>query len=300
MAKKRQSSDWLTAFAILALGLALWREIKRRAGNNPSEPGSKYQKHGWALVTGASSGMGSEFARQLAARGYNLVLVARREARLQSMVEEINRDWGTATEVISADLSNEADITRIEKVIADLPDLEILVNNAGFGVVAPFAESNLDDQLRMIDVHVLATITLTRAALPGMLERHCGAIINVSSLTAFVPVPKDVTYGSTKAYLNSFTEALYLENKGKGVKFQALCPGLTATEFHDTLPDFNPSRVPSFVWMSAVEVVRQSLDALDGGPVIFVPGWFNRMVVFAAQSPILSPFTRLGSAMVKQ
>ncbi len=299
MARKQKTSRWFVRLGLLALGYAAWREINRRVSNNPQVSGQGGGSRGWGLVTGASSGIGTEFARQLAARGYNLILVARREARLRAIAEELERDWGVTVRVLGADLSNEADTARVEKEISELPDLEILVNDAGFGATSPFIEGSIDEHLRMIDVHVIAVVGLTRAALPGMLARHSGTIINVSSLSAFVPGPTSVTYSPTKAYLNNFTEALFLENKGQGVKFQALCPGFTVTEFHDTLPDFPRSRLPVFLWMSAVEVVRQSLEALDGGPVIFVPGWANRMIAFSAQSLLLSPFVRLGASMVR-
>jgi uncharacterized protein len=300
MAKQRKNSKWLVNLGMLALGYAVWQQINRRATSNPRQVGPAPKKPGWAVVTGASSGIGLEFARQLATRGNDLVLVARREGRLQALAGELERDWGISTRVVAADLSNEEGVARVEGVIRSTPDLVMLVNNAGFGVDGPFVDGELDDQIKMVDVHVLAPVQLTRAALPAMLACHTGAVINVSSISAFVPGPTSVTYSSTKAYLNNFTSALFMEYRGSGVKFQALCPGFTVTEFHDKLEGFPRSRLPSFMWMSAVDVVRQSLEALDGGSVIFIPGWINRAIALAARTPVLAPFVWLGSAVVRR
>jgi short-subunit dehydrogenase len=285
---------------MLAFGYAVWRQVYRRAASNArfrrADPGGP----GWALVTGASSGIGLEFARQVAARGYNVVLVARREGRLLALANELERDWRVSTRVMTADLSRGEDVARVEELINGMPDLTMLVNNAGYGMEGSFTETDVDEQVKMVDVHVLAPVQLTRAALPGMVARGSGAVINVSSLSAFAPGPTDATYSSTKAYLNNFTTALFMEYRRNGIKFQALCPGLTTTEFHDRLDGFGRSRIPRFMWMSAVEVVRQSLAALDGGPVIFVPGSVNRAIAYASQTPILSPFVWLGSSIVRR
>ncbi|HEY3343948.1 MAG TPA: SDR family oxidoreductase [Anaerolineaceae bacterium] len=300
MGKQRKSSKWLVNLGFLVLGYAVWQQINRRASSNPRQAGPAPKKPGWAVVTGASSGIGLEFARQLAPRGYNLVLVARREGRLQALAAEMERDWGISTHVVAADLSNEDGVTRVEGVIKNTPDLVMLVNNAGFGVEGSFVDGELDDQIKMVDVHVLAPVQLTRAALPAMLACRSGSIMNVSSISAFVPGPTSITYSSTKAYLNNFTSALFMEYRGSGLKFQALCPGFTVTEFHDKLEGSRRSRLPRFMWMSAVEVVRQSLSALDGGPVVFIPGWINRAIALVARTPLLTPFVWLGSAMVRR
>lgn len=248
---------------------------------------------GTALITGASSGIGAAFARSLASQGYDLVLVARREERLRSLADEVQREFNVSAQVFPADLSKPAEVHRLETLVADLGDLEILINNAGFGVPGKFAEVQAERNAEMIQVHVLATVRLCRAALPGMITRGRGSIINVSSIAAFTASPRNATYSATKAYLNIFSEALQDELKGTGVRVQALCPGLTYTEFHDR-PGYEDykRRFPEFLWMSAEDVVRKSLDALKKGRVICIPGFKNRLVVATIRN-------RLGALVVK-
>ena len=161
------------------------------------------------------------------------------------------------------------------------------MDNAGFGIPGKFAETQVDRHLAMMHVHVLASVRFGRAALPGMLARGRGAIINVSSIGAFMPKPGDVTYCATKAYLNTFSEALQAELRGTGVRIQALCPGFTRTEFLDN-PEYEKhqvkTRIPEVLWMSAEEVVEQSLDALGQGRVVCVPGFKNRLIVALARA----------------
>ncbi len=241
---------------------------------------------GFALVTGASSGIGEVFARRLAARGYDLALVARREALLQALAEELKSQYRIRAIPLVADLSQPAGIESVEDWIKDCPDLAVLINDAGFGVVGSFANVNRDDHLGMIAVHVLATVRLCHAALPGMLARRKGAIVNVSSTSAFIPLGGNATYGATKAYLNAFTETLANELKGSGIKVQALCPGFTYTGFHDTPPfegtNFR-SHIPKFLWMDAGKVVDFSLNALERGKVIYIPGFKNQLIVLASR-----------------
>ncbi|GIV59641.1 MAG: hypothetical protein KatS3mg043_0730 [Rhodothermaceae bacterium] len=187
-----------------------------------------------ALITGASSGIGAGFARRLAERGYNLILVARRADRLAELAEELQTRHGIEAEGLPADLATDEGIRRVEARIVDCDTLDLLVNNAGFGTTGRFAEIDLAPQLAMIHVHVIAPVRLIRAALPGMMARGAGGIINVSSVSAFWPNAGSATYSATKAYLNAFSEALAHELRGTGVTVQALCPGFTRTEFHDT------------------------------------------------------------------
>lgn len=239
-----------------------------------------------ALITGASSGIGSAFARQLAAQGYDPILVARREQRLAALAAELQSHYPITAEVLAADLANLADIERVERRIAELERLDLLINNAGFGAPGSFAEVDLGTQLDMINVHVIASVRLCRAALPGMITRHCGAIINVSSMAGLVPIPGSATYSASKAYLNVFSEALQAELRGTGVKVQSLCPGFTHTGFHDT-PEhrgFHRSRIPEAMWMSAEEVAAQSLSALDRRQVVFVPGFKNQLLAAVARN----------------
>jgi len=223
-------------------------------------------------VTGASAGIGREFCRQLAARGYDLIVVARDAARLDALAHELGSAHGVRVEVVPADLTRDADLDRVAHRAATDPPLAMLVNNAGFGTVGSLATASPEQQEAMLRLHVLAPMRLTRAALPGMLSRRRGAIINVSSVAGFIYSPGNVNYCASKAYLTTFTEGLALELAGTGVMAQALCPGFTHTEFHQRMgPDSR--RRPRFMWLTAEAVVRASLRQMDrGGPVVCVPG----------------------------
>jgi len=223
-----------------------------------------------ALITGASAGLGSVFARKLAARGYDLILVARRGDRLEALA----KDLPVRTTIIAADLAAEDGLSATETAIRNCPKLEILINNAGFATLGRFWETGLDGQDRMYRLHVIATMRLARAALEGMVPRRKGSIVNVSSVAGFGQSPGNVSYCSTKAWMNSFTEGLALElrNARSPVYVQALCPGFTVTEFHDTL-GIDPHDIPAFLWMKADDVVDTSLAALGSGKVIVIPGW---------------------------
>jgi hypothetical protein len=236
---------------------------------------------GTALVTGASAGIGREFSRQLASRGYDLVLVARDAGRLGALSEELSAKHGVTAHVVPADLARDTEVDRVCERIAADPALAMLVNNAGFGTVGTLAAVPPGPQVDMLRLHVLAPMRLTRAALPGMLARRCGALINVSSVASFICSPGNVNYCASKAYLTTFSEGLALELAGSGIAVQALCPSFTHTEFHQRMgPDTR--RRPRFMWMTAEAVVAASLAQLDRqGPVICVPGLRNRMLVAA-------------------
>jgi short-subunit dehydrogenase len=234
---------------------------------------------GTALVTGASAGIGREFCRQLAARGYDLILVARDAERLRGLAAELAAAHGIRAEVLPADLSRDEDVDRVVARIEAEPALALLVNNAGFGTAGLLASSDPDQQARMVRVHVLAPMRFTRAALPGVLERGRGAIVNVSSIASFVYAAGSVNYCASKAYLTTFTEGLATELAGTGVQAQALCPGFTRTEFHQRVGP-KAGEHPRFMWMTAESVVRASLRQLDRrGPVICVPGLGYRLIV---------------------
>jgi short-subunit dehydrogenase len=238
------------------------------------------QPENMALITGASSGIGAAFARQLAARGYNLLLVARRVERLAALAGELTQAHPIKAEIQVVDLADPAAVGRLTGRVASLETLTLLVNNAGFGTTGRFAKIDLTGQLDMIHVHVLATVRLTRAALPGMIARDRGAIINVSSMAGFVPLPGNVTYCATKAYLTSFSQALQVELAGTGVQVQALCPGFTHTEFHGamTAGHYDHARIPGWMWLPADEVVATSLRALERGRVVVIPGLRYRLL----------------------
>lgn len=264
-------------------GYFLQKRLAGRPGRLPL-PGATGRR-GYALITGASGGIGEAFARRLAAEGYSLLLVARRQARLEALAGELRQQHGITVEVLAADLSQADAVARVERRIANL-DLTILVNNAGFGSNKPLAESDLDVQVDMLNLHVQATMRLCRAALPGLIARGRGAIINVSSIAAFFPSPGDVNYPASKAYMNVFSQALQAEVFRHGVKVQALCPGFTHTEFHATpiMTGFQKSRVPAPLWMTADQVVAESLRCLGKDQVICVPGRRNQLLVLGAQN----------------
>ena len=228
------------------------------------------------MVTGASSGIGAEFARRLARDGYALILVARRREQLEHLAGELG-----GAEILTADLTLEEDLTRVEARIAAAPDLDLLVNNAGFGTRGRFWETPLEGQERMHRLHVMATMRLTRAALAAMVPRGRGGVINVSSVAGFGQSPGNISYCATKAWMNSFTEGLDLELRGAGspVRVQALCPGFTITEFHDAM-GAGREGIPTWLWMRAADVVDASLRGLQQGRLFVVPGAIYKLVVF--------------------
>ena len=230
-----------------------------------------------ALITGASAGIGAAFARRLARDRYDLVVVARGRDRLAELAEQLRADHGGAVEVLPADLTHAAELHVVEKLVADA-DLDLLVNNAGFGTVGAFARLDPAKEEEEIRLNVVALARLTRAALPGMIARRRGRIINVSSMAAFQAAPYNATYAATKAFVNSFTEALYEELRGTGVVVQALCPGFTRTEFQERA-GIDVSDIPSFAWMSPDAVVETSLRALQRGELICIPGLANRALM---------------------
>jgi short-subunit dehydrogenase len=226
-----------------------------------------------ALVTGASSGIGETFARRLAARGTSLVLVARRQDRLESLAKELD----VPVEVLAADLGDADDLQRVEERVAAATDpIDLLVNNAGFGTTGPFTTLDVEREAEEIRVNILAVVRLTRAALPGMVERRSGGVINVASLAAFQSDPGNAVYGGSKAFVLSFTEAVAEEVRRTGVRVQCLCPGYTRTEFQTTA-EYETSRIPKAIWQTPDQVVDASLAALDKGKVLCIPGAHNKV-----------------------
>lgn len=245
-------------------------------------------KKGTALVTGASSGIGKAFAEALAQRGYDLILVARRLEQLEAVADELNSRNGIHTEVLTADLTNDEDVIRVAERIDGVDNLSMLVNNAGFGVESPFVSSDIERQLDMVRVHDIATMRLTRAALPGMTARRRGDIINISSIGGFFPYPNNAVYNASKAFLITFTETLHIELAGSGVRAQVLCPGFTRTGFH-AAEGTDTSHLPGGIWMNPNEVVNESLRALERGKVVVIPGRRNRLfaLLFKLPRPLL-------------
>ncbi|HEX5387364.1 MAG TPA: SDR family oxidoreductase [Gemmatimonadales bacterium] len=232
-----------------------------------------------ALVTGASAGIGREFSEQLAARGYDLLIVARDAARLDAFARQLATRHGIVAHAISADLSLDDGVSRLIDEIRVRGPLAVLVNNAGFGTNGPLATAPTESQEAMLRLHVLAPMRLTQAVLPAMLERGAGWLINVSSIAGFTSAAGRVNYCATKAYLTNFSEGLAAELAGSGVRVQALCPGFTHTEFHHRM-GFDKSEIPPRLWLDAGAVVRASLAAIErGGPVVCVPGARYKLIV---------------------
>jgi uncharacterized protein len=237
------------------------------------------------LVTGASSGIGEEFARELAARGHGVFLVARREDRLRSLAAEIERDRGVRVEIANCDLAERDAVAALPGVVAERGlTVDVLVNNAGFSTLGDVHE-NPDRQLGMLHVNVEALVALTCAFLPGMTERGSGAVLNVASMAAFQPIPAQAVYAATKAFVLSFSEAVATELRGTGVTMTAVCPGPVATEFIETA-GFKKSKDemgPQFAWASAHDVAEAAINGAEKGKRVVVPGLGNRAIAVAAQ-----------------
>ncbi|MCW2835564.1 MAG: short-chain dehydrogenase/reductase [Nocardioides sp.] len=220
-----------------------------------------------ALITGATAGIGLEFAHQLARRGHDLVLVARDEARLAAVADELRSAYAVEVETLPADLVVPEQCARVEARLADRGrPVDLLVNNAGFGLKKRFLDNSVDEEQAMLDVLVTAVLRLSHAALGPMTERGRGGIINVSSVAAFLPRG---TYSATKAWVNSFSEWAHNEYKPKGVTVMALCPGFTKTEFHQRM---EVKRGDGFMWLEPEFLVRTALEDFDKGRVYSVPG----------------------------
>ncbi len=250
-----------------------------------------------AVITGASSGLGVMFARKLAQAGHDVTLVARRQERLAEVAAGLMRDYRIRAMPLVADLATDDGVATVVKYINSTPDLEILVNNAGFGTKGLFFDADISGQEQMHRVHVMATMRLCHAALRKMVGQRKGAVINVSSVSAFAIGAGSASYGATKAWMNAFTEALDAELRAVGspVKVQALCPGFTITEFHDTL-GMDRSRIPGWLWLSADSVVDTSLRALQGSKVIVITGWKYKLSVNILRLLPRSLVRKLGQA----
>ena len=248
---------------------------------------TSWNDKGVAVITGASSGIGASFARSISALGFETLLIARRKSKLEELAKEIGQKNSMKADILVADLSILEEIEMVAKKIAQLNNVDILINNAGFGTRGYFDKISLDTQLAMMSVHMTASVYFCRSSLPIMIKRGRGAIINVSSIAAYIPRAQSVMYGSTKAFLKMYSESLQIELEGTGVKIQALCPGYTHTEFHyaEIYKPFDISTIPEEVWMSKEDVVELSLDALREKEVVFIPGERNQEFVKLYQDP---------------
>jgi short-subunit dehydrogenase len=237
-----------------------------------------------ALITGASAGIGREFARQLAGRAKSLILIARREQRLNELRDELNQQYpNVAVSVRKTDL---ADLSHLNELLAWLDheriDVDLLINNAGLGDSGSFSTSDPIRNEQMTLVNIVALTTLTRRLLPRMIARRCGGILNVSSSAGFLPIPDFAVYAATKAYVTSFSEALRAELRGTGVNVCALCPGPVHTEFQEVAkrPGAQPDTGPEFVFVSVEQVVRDALAALEANRPLVIPGFPMKLGMF--------------------
>ena len=240
----------------------------------------------WALVTGASAGIGAEFCRQLAAKGYRLVLVARRADKLQAVADELQNSYEAQSIIITADLSQkDACKAIVERLNEEEISIEYLVNNAGYGLPGSFHVPDWQEHADFIQVMMTAVCELTWRLLPGMQERKRGFIVNVASVAGLVASSAGHTlYGASKSYLIKFSEALALENEEKGVKVCALCPGFTYSEFHDVNGTRKMiSKMPGYLWLEAKDVVSDTIRAMSKNKVkpVVIPGTQYKMIVFA-------------------
>lgn len=241
------------------------------------------QKCGWALVTGASAGIGEEFCKQLAALSWPVVLVARREDRLRRLAERLGKDHGVECRCYSTDLSLPDAIEKLCAALeSDAIEVEFLVNNAGYGVPGTFTEPSWQTHADSLQVMLNSVCELTRRLLPGMQQRGRGYIINVASLAGLVSgSARHTLYGATKAFLIKFSESLAMENRKTGVSVSALCPGFTHSEFHDVLGSRAlVSQMPSYMWMTAEDVVRFGINAVTRPSplIVALPGRVNRFI----------------------
>lgn len=231
---------------------------------------TQMQSKGTAVVTGASSGIGAVYADRLARRGYDMLLVARNEQRLQALATRLRADTGRTVRVEKADLTDKSELTRVEALLKDDASISLLVNNAGFGSVRLMLASEVDTMESMIDLNVTALTRLTYAAVPAMVKRGSGTVINISSVVAIGPEILNGVYGASKAFVLALTQSMQHELADKGIRVQAVLPGATETEGWDIAGVPKGQRLPSWV-MAAEDMVDAALVGLDAGEVVSIP-----------------------------
>lgn len=238
-----------------------------------------------AMVTGASSGLGREYAIQLSEKGYDLILVSRSLDRLGSVKRSLHKKFSNRIDIVQADLTIEADLNQLLQLVRG-SDLDLLVNAAGFGTIGLFAQNDIEKSMNLVRLQVDAVTRLCYACLPNMLENNHGDIINVGSTIAFMTQRYNVIYAATKYYLMGFGASLYRELMGKNVFVQTLLPGLTRTDFYDT-PELAPAKlstkIPEKFWMKPCAVVASSIKALNYHKKFVVPGWRNKLFILLYQ-----------------
>ena len=246
-----------------------------------------------ALVTGASSGIGREIARGLARRGHGVTLVARRADRLEALAEELSGEHGVRAEAVPADLADAQQRERVVREVAERGlEVDVLVNNAGFGVYAPFAAAGVERELEQVELLVTAVVHLTGLVLPGMRERGRGTIINISSTSAFQALPGNGTYAAAKSFVLLHSEALAEEVRGQGITVTAVCPGPVETEFQEVSEPLFTERVPKIVWASAERVAEDAIRAAERGRRTVIPGGLPVKAAFG-MNRVSPPFVTL-------
>jgi len=269
--------------------------ILRSKKHYRNEPAMTQTERPLAVITGASTGLGRSYAQQLAAQGHDLFVVARRGELLNALKTEIESQHPVKVEVYTADMADPAQLLQLVEKVRQLPRIDYLVNNAGFGLKKSFPNVDIEAEIDMIRVHCEAVVRLCQAALVGMCERKSGNIINVASLASFLYGPAAESYCGTKAFLRYFSLCLQEDVRQYGVKVQALCPGFVHTEFHvaETMKGFDKGAFPKFAWLDCDRVVRDSLRAIQKKRhrVVVIPSLRYKvmLVLYRAFMPIVAP-----------
>jgi hypothetical protein len=249
----------------------------------------------WALVTGASAGIGESFTRLLASKGFNIALVARDEARLHERAAALRQKYGVQTYVLPADLATAQGCAAVEDYLQEF-DIEVLINNAGFGINKAFTASDLKAEQDLLDVLVRTPMRLMHVALPKMKERNSGTIINVSSVASFIA---GGTYSASKSYLTVLSESLHTEVRDTNVKISALCPGFTRTEFHQR-GRMKMKGLPDFMWLDSDELVAASWSDAQSGKAVSIPGWQYKILIALISLAPRSAVRKIGMNLRKR
>src|SRR6056297_567796 len=231
-----------------------------------------------ALITGATSGIGSAFAMKYAQMGYDLLITGRRKEKIKNNAKNIRKKFNVQVEVYIIELSNIKEVDNFIDYISD-KEISVLINNAGFGLFKNYHEEEISKWENMLDVHVRVPMKLAHTVIPKMIEKNEGVIINVSSLNAFLVFPKISIYSSTKAFIKNFSEVLNMELKEKGIKVQTLCPGFTKSNFHEKM-GIDISKRKGLLWMTSQKVVEKSIKCVEKSKVICIPGVGNKLMTF--------------------